>query len=156
MMRLSIFTAAAAFVTLGTVGATAAPSGAMTVYKDPNCGCCGGWIDYVRAAGFEIEIRDTTSMHDVKVRLGVPDELLSCHTAEIDGYVVEGHVPLPAIEAVLKQRPKVTGLAVPGMPAGSPGMDAPGMASEPYEVILFADGARQPLWTFLGSERQER
>lgn len=156
MTRMSLVVASAAFLAFGA-SASAAPGQAMIVHKDPNCGCCGAWIDHVRQAGFEVEVRETTLMHEVKAELGVPDDLLSCHTAEIAGYVVEGHVPVAAIEAVLGQRPDVVGLAVPGMPMGSPGMDAPGMAAEPYEVALFAaNGVRHPLGTFVGAERVER
>ncbi|MGJ3263496.1 MAG: DUF411 domain-containing protein [Salinarimonas sp.] len=157
MTRMTLVAASAAFLVLGAAGASAAPGAAMIVHKDPNCGCCGAWIDHVRAAGFAVEVRDTTRMDEIKAALGVPDDLLSCHTAEVGGYVLEGHVPVSAFEAVLAQRPGVVGVAVPGMPMGSPGMDAPGMAAEPYEVVLFAENdVRHPLGTFVGAQRADR
>lgn len=98
----------------------------MTVTRDPNCGCCHGWVTHVRAAGFSVEMVEIADVMPLKTRLGVPDGLMSCHTAEIGGYVVEGHVPADAIKRLLIERPKVTGLAVAGMPVGSPGMQVPG------------------------------
>ena len=113
----------------------------LTVHKDPNCGCCGGWVEHLRAAGFEVAVRETSDLQPLKARLGVPDALASCHTAEMGRYVIEGHVPVRAIERLLGEQPDARGLAVPGMPLGSPGM---GGAPEVYEVILF------------GADRQER
>lgn len=108
----------------------------MTVTKDPNCGCCGSWIKYLRANGFSVDIVDTTDMDRIKVGLGVPAALQSCHTAEIGGYVIEGHVPADTIRRLLTERPQATGLAVAGMPASAPGMDVPG-ATDVYDVTLF-------------------
>ncbi|GGK54802.1 DUF411 domain-containing protein [Salinarimonas ramus] len=157
MNHKTLAAALAGALLLGASGAVAETNRTMIVHKDPNCGCCGAWVDHVRAAGFEVEVRETSLMHEIKAELGVPDDLLSCHSAEVDGYVLEGHVPVSAIEAVLAQRPDVVGVAVPGMPMGSPGMDAPGMAAEPYEVVLFGEeGVRHPLGTFVGAERVER
>lgn len=110
----------------------------MRVHRDPSCGCCEAWVAHVRKAGFEARIEISDDVDAVKRRLGVPDALASCHTAEIDGYVVEGHVPAAAIEKLLAERPAIRGLAVPGMPIGSPGMETPGMAPEPFQVIAFA------------------
>src|SRR5690625_2907178 len=110
----------------------------VTVSKDPNCGCCTGWAEHIEAAGFPVRIVESQSVDVLKQRLGVPPTLYSCHTAEVDGYVVEGHVPAAAIRRLLTERPSATGLAVPGMPAGSPGMDFPGVAAEPYAVLLFS------------------
>ena len=93
-----------------------------TVYKSPTCGCCGEWEKHLRAAGFRVESRPTAAMEQVKARLGVPEALRSCHTATIGDYVVEGHVPAADIKRLLRERAKVAGLAVPGMPAGAPGM----------------------------------
>lgn len=109
----------------------------VTVTKDPSCGCCGGWIEHIRAAGYPVHVVESSDVDALKQRLGVPAELTSCHTAEVDGYVVEGHVPATAIRRLLAERPAGTGLAVPGMPAGSPGMNFPGVDPEPYEVLLF-------------------
>jgi len=113
----------------------------MTVYKSPTCGCCGDWVDHMREAGFEVVVRDTAGMAAVKTSLGVPAALGSCHTATVDGYVVEGHVPAAVVRRVLEERPAVAGVAVPGMPIGSPGMEVPGRIPEPFDVFAFtADG----------------
>ena len=97
----------------------------MVVTKDPNCGCCTGWVKHVQAAGFDVEVVESSEINRLKTRLGVPEALASCHTAEIGGYVVEGHVPPAAIKRLLAEKPAGKGLAVPGMPVGSPGMEVP-------------------------------
>ena len=108
----------------------------MTVYKDPNCGCCKLWVDHVRAAGFTVTVRDTADMGAVKASFGVPASLHSCHTARIGPYTIEGHVPAELITRLLAEQPVGRGLAVPGMPVGSPGMEM-GDRKDPYEVVLF-------------------
>lgn len=135
---------ALALGTVGLVGAGAAAQAAdtpeMVVYKSPTCGCCGAWIEHMQAAGYTVVAKDTDALTTVKRMLGVPDALQSCHTAVIDGYVVEGHVPAEQVDALLKDRPEVAGIAVPGMPQSSPGMDVPG-ADDAYEVVAFeSDG----------------
>ncbi len=135
---------AAAFVPLVARAAGRPP---MTVHKDPNCSCCGGWVEHVRKAGFSVTVEETPDLAPVKARLGVPEELASCHTAEIAGYAIEGHVPAPMIERLLTERPKALGLAVPGMPPGSPGM---GGAPEIYEVVLFGPQGRRIYGRFKG------
>ena len=122
----------------------------VSVHKDPGCGCCGGWIEHLRANGFAVRANDSDQMGLIKQRLGVPEALASCHTAEVDGYVIEGHVPAAAIRRLLAERPAATGLAVPGMPAGSPGMDFPGVAPELYEVVLFGPSGQQGFARFHG------
>lgn len=113
----------------------------MVVYKDPNCGCCANWIDHIRAAGIEVEVRDTRDMNQVKMQQGVSRDLSSCHTALIDGYVIEGHVPAEDVLRMLQERPEIKGLAVPGMPIGSPGMEQGSPADyQAYDVVAF-DGA---------------
>jgi hypothetical protein len=102
-------------------GATWAES-AITVYKAPNCGCCIKWVDYLRGEGFEVKVINQSNLGPVKQRAGVPPEMASCHTAQVDGYVIEGHVPATAIRKLLQERPATRGLAVPGMPDNSPGM----------------------------------
>lgn len=94
----------------------------MQVEKTPTCGCCEVWIDMAREAGFEVEVTETSDYAGMKKAAGVPRRLVSCHTARIGGYVVEGHVPFAAIRALLRDRPDIAGIAVPGMPAASPGM----------------------------------
>jgi hypothetical protein len=123
----------------------------MLVHKDPNCGCCAGWAKHVRAAGFEIKVIESRDLAPLKARLGVLEHLTSCHTAQIDGYVVEGHVPAAAIKRLLAERPNATGLAVPGMPVGSPGMEVDGVATELYEVILFTPSGEKIYARFRGS-----
>ncbi len=121
----------------------------VSVTKDPSCGCCDGWVAHIEAAGFPVRVVESADMDSLKQRLDVPAELASCHTAEVDGYVVEGHVPALAIRRLLAERPDATGLAVPGMPAGSPGMDFPGVDPEPYEAFLFGPTNRS-FGRFLG------
>ena len=122
----------------------------VTVTKDPSCGCCEGWADHIRAAGFPVQIVESADVDSVKRRLGIPAELASCHTAEVDGYVIEGHVPAAALRQLLAERPAATGLAVPGMPAGSPGMEFPGVEPEPYDVVLFGPGGQMRFARFRG------
>jgi hypothetical protein len=104
------------------------------VWKDPGCDCCDGWARHMRHAGFSVTVRESDNMAAIKRARGVPDDLRSCHTAVIDGYVIEGHVPAPDVVRLLAERPAAKGLSAPGMPASAPGMDRPG---EPYSVILF-------------------
>jgi len=113
----------------------------MTVTRDPYCGCCGSWVEHVRGAGFPVEVVEIADVMPLKARLGVPAALTSCHTAEVDGYVIEGHVPAEAIRRLLVERPRATGVAVAGMPVGSPGMEVPDQPSQAYEVILFSNDA---------------
>lgn len=113
----------------------------MVVHKSPTCGCCSLWVEHVRAAGFEVEVRDHDDLSAIKQRLGVPYGKGSCHTAEVGGYFVEGHVPAGDIQRLLKQRPQARGLTVPGMPAGSPGMEMPDGRTQAYAVeLVTADG----------------
>ena len=138
---------------VGSSGAACAQSRQprdLVVYKTPTCPCCDGWIAHIEDAGFPVRVVESTDMDSFKQRLGVPAELASCHTAEVDGYVIEGHVPAAAIRRLLVERPDATGLAVPGMPAGSPGMDFPGVDPEPYEAFLFGPTTRS-FGRFLGS-----
>jgi hypothetical protein len=107
----------------------------ITVYKDPNCGCCSRWVTHLRDAGFTVVARDTSAMDAVKAKHGVTSELASCHTAVVDGYVIEGHVPAADIQRLLESKPRVVGLAVPGMPMGSPGME--GSRTDAYDVLSF-------------------
>jgi hypothetical protein len=109
----------------------------IVVNKDPSCGCCSDWIKHLRTAGFEPDVNELSDLATLKSRLAIPDALASCHTAQIDGYVIEGHVPASTIRRLLSERPQAIGLAVPGMPAGSPGMGVPGGLEKTYDVILF-------------------
>lgn len=114
----------------------------LVVYKRPNCGCCGAWIDHVKHAGFEVEVHDAEDLTPVKMKHGISSDLESCHTTTVGQYAIEGHVPAGDIVRLLTSKPNITGIAVPGMPAGSPGMEQ-GDYKEAYEVIAFdRNGAR--------------
>lgn len=113
-----------------------ASAGRMDIYKDPLCGCCESWAAAMRAAGFTVEIHNESDMTAIKSRFAVPAEMEACHTGVLDGYVVEGHVPVDAIRKLLAERPDIAGIAVPGMPAGSLGMGDDPEAS--YEVYAIA------------------
>lgn len=111
----------------------------VEVWKDPNCGCCKDWIAHIEANGFSVKTHDTGN-NPVRLKLGMPKSLGSCHTALVDGYVIEGHVPARDIHRLLKAKPAALGLSVPGMPVGSPGMDGPAYngRKDPYDVLLVA------------------
>lgn len=150
MSRRSVLAGTAAILLAPHFAIASVPLPGVTVHKDPNCGCCGGWADHLKAAGFPVNILNSTDLAAVRRRLGVPDDLAGCHTAEMAGYVVEGHVPAPAIKRLLSEKPQAKGLAVPGMPLGSPGMDGP---PEVYEVILFGPQGRRSYGKFRGAEQ---
>jgi hypothetical protein len=122
----------------------------ITVHRDPNCGCCTGWVRHLQNAGFRARVIETRDVDAVKSRLGVPEDLAACHTAEVVGYVIEGHVPVTAIRRLLGEKPSGRGLAVPGMPVGSPGME--GANPEPYAVTLFGPNGRSTYMRFLGDK----
>ena len=112
----------------------------VLVYKTPTCGCCNGWVEHLREAGFTVDARDVRDLMSVKLDAGVPTGMTSCHTAIVDGYVVEGHVPAEHVARLVQERPDIAGIAVPGMPIGSPGMEGPN--PEPYQVLAFSrDGS---------------
>lgn len=121
------------------------PAPMVTVYKSPSCGCCGKWVDHLKASGFSVTVHDLQNLEPVKERYGVPPRLASCHTATVNGYVIEGHVPAADIRRLLAEKPKVKGLAVPGMPVGSPGMEQ-GNAKEPYDVVSFDETGRSAVY----------
>jgi hypothetical protein len=107
----------------------------ITVYKDPSCGCCKSWIEHLLKHGYRVDAKDTPDMIGIKRTLGIPEGLSACHTAIVNGYLIEGHVPAADIARLLKEKPKVAGLAVPGMPMGSPGMEGP--RAQHYQVLSF-------------------
>jgi hypothetical protein len=107
----------------------------ITVYKDANCGCCKTWIEHLIKHGYRVDAKDSDDMTEIKRSLGVPEALTSCHTAVVNGYLIEGHVPAADIARLLKTKPKIAGLAVPGMPMGSPGMEGP--RKQKYDVLSF-------------------
>jgi hypothetical protein len=118
-----------------TPGATPA-SVSMVVYKTPTCGCCEKWVTHMRQAGFTVDARNIPDTTAERAKAGVPLDLASCHTGVVDGYAVEGHVPADLVKRMLKERPKIAGIAAPGMPIGSPGMEQPGY-NEAYNVMAF-------------------
>jgi hypothetical protein len=122
----------------------------ITVHKDPTCGCCSGWVEHLQKAGFGTKVLDTRDLDAVKRRLGVPDDLAACHTAEVAGYIIEGHVPAAALKRFLAEKPNAAGLAVPGMPIGSPGME--GGKPEKYDVVLFGQDGRRTYMSFIGEQ----
>lgn len=126
----------------GTPAAASSALPLVVVHKDPYCGCCVSWIEHMRAAGFPVEVRDVADVMPIKQRVGLPAGKESCHTAEVAGYFIEGHVPADDVKRLLAEAPDARGLAVPGMPAGSPGMEVPGGHVDPYVVELIGrDGS---------------
>ena len=108
----------------------------MIVHKSESCGCCEGWVQHMQRAGFLVEVRNESNLDEVKTRVGVPFGKGSCHTAEVGGYFIEGHVPAGDVQRLLAQRPNAKGLVLPGMPLGSPGMEVPDGTVQPYTVEL--------------------
>ncbi len=109
----------------------------VVMYKAPNCKCCTGWAEHLRQDGFSVTIHKREDMDAIKTKFGVSDKLASCHTALVDGYVIEGHVPAADVERLLKERPDIVGLTAPGMPMKSPGMQAVGQKPQGYTVLAF-------------------
>ena len=134
---------AAGLLSLPSLAEAAAAGTPITVYKTPTCGCCKAWVEHLSKNGFSPKTHDLNDLSETKDTLGVPDALRSCHTAVIGRYVIEGHVPADLIRKLVAEKPaNVLGLAVPGMPVGSPGMEVPGR-KDPYDVFAFTrDGKR--------------
>ena len=149
LKTLASLTAAAAL----TPGLMAQTRPKVEVWKDPDCGCCKDWVSHLEANGFQVSVHDSGNAQ-ARTRLGVPDKLGSCHTAQVSGYALEGHVPARDIKRLLKERPKAVGLAVPGMPVGSPGMDGPEYKGrkDPYDVLLIqANGSSKVYQSYRAS-----
>jgi hypothetical protein len=142
MSRSITLALALAVLTLfGAVAARQKPAGPLVeVFKTPTCGCCSKWVEHMRASGFTVRTTDLDDISEIKKSRGVPDGVQSCHTAVVNGYVVEGHVPAADVHKLLKEKPAVAGIAVGGMPMGSPGMEVPGMKAQPYNVMSFDKG----------------
>ncbi len=140
-----------AFTSLFVIGAvyvrseSSSDAKTVTVYKTPTCGCCKKWVGLLIKSGYQVTVHDLSDLTEIKTEYGVPRALASCHTAIIDGYVLEGHVPIDVIQKMLKEKPKVTGITVPGMPMGSPGME--GDYSEPYDVLTFDSQGNTSVYT---------
>jgi hypothetical protein len=137
-----MITIAAVLAALASFGAApaqrpAAQGPVVQVYKTPTCGCCANWVKHLQDNGFTTRVTDLDDLSQLKAKLGVPGAAQSCHTATVDGYVLEGHVPAADVRRMLKERPAITGIAVPGMPIGSPGMEVPGRKPDAYKVMSF-------------------
>lgn len=147
---LSVFVVATALVGASVDGRHLDPVNSshaapvLQVYKSATCGCCKEWIAHMRSAGFDARVTDLeeSALQAKKSALGVHEPLRSCHTAVVDGYVIEGHVPAADVQRLLKDKPKVAGLAVPGMPVGSPGMEVPGGRTDRYNVLTYTKSGR--------------
>jgi hypothetical protein len=148
--RRHVLTLAAAGLAVHLVPALAAKAlPAMQVFKNPSCGCCGAWIDHLKAAGFDVRVTSVEDTSAVRQKLGLADRFGSCHTALVAGYVVEGHVPADDVKRLLASRPQALGLAVPGMPAGSPGMEV-GARQDRYDVLLIDKQGRETVFASHG------
>jgi hypothetical protein len=140
-MQYRAFLRVTAIAVVSLLGSAALPSHheaappTITVFKDPNCGCCKSWVEHLKKHGFAVVVRDTSDLSGAKRAGRVPEQLYACHTAFVNGYVVEGHVPARDIQRLLKEKPKVAGIGVGGMPAGSPGMEVGRV--DPYDVLAF-------------------
>lgn len=134
-------------VVSGQQGKTATGKPSVAVFKSPTCGCCAKWNEHMTAAGYAVNSRDMTDMNAVKDEHRVPSPLRSCHTALVAGYVIEGHVPADVVARLLAERPAgVVGIAVPGMPAGSPGMESPDGFKTPYQVMAFTQDGQSRVY----------
>jgi hypothetical protein len=140
---LSLAAAAAAAAALSSFAKASLPT--VEVFKNPDCGCCGAWVEHLKAAGFTVRVRETPDTGAVRKRHGIPDQFGSCHTGVVAGYAVEGHVPADDIKRLLAQKPTAAGLSVPGMPAGSPGMEA-GSRKDPFQVLLIDRAGRSSVY----------
>jgi len=127
-------------VPLAIAGSVRAASVAVTLYKNPECGCCDGYVDYLRHHGFEVTSKPTNDLAEISRKAGVPADLQGCHTAFIGDYVVDGHVPVEAIEKLLAEHPTIKGITLPGMPEGSPGMY--GKKAEPFTVYAIGQDGK--------------
>jgi hypothetical protein len=135
----------AAFLSaLGVPLLASAAAPIVEVYKSAYCGCCSEWVDHLKANGFRVKVQDVANPSDYREKFGMPQELGSCHTGMVQGYVIEGHVPAAEIKRLLAERPKAKGLAVPAMPMGSPGMEGP--RRDPYDVMLVQTNGRKSVY----------
>jgi len=140
---LSLAAGAASLVAISPVAATALPQ--VEVFKSPHCECCGAWVEHMKAAGFNVKVSLVNDTTAARKRLGMPDKFGSCHTATVGGYVLEGHVPAAEVKKLLAAKPAAVGLAVPGMPPGSPGMEV-GARQDPYHVFLIGKSGRETVF----------
>jgi hypothetical protein len=150
MNRRIFLSTAAAVAAAGSVASMAsAPLPQVEVYKNPDCGCCGAWVDHLRAAGFPVRVHETPDTAAVRKRHGIPDRFGSCHTGVVAGYALEGHVPADDVKRLLAKKPVAAGLSVPGMPVGSPGMEM-GSRKDPFQVLLIDKAGRSSVFALHG------
>lgn len=140
---LNAVAAAAATASLPVFAASSLPQ--IEVFRNPDCGCCGAWVEHLKAAGFSVKVHETPDTSVVRKRHGIPDEFGSCHTGVVSGYALEGHVPAEDIKRLLAKKPAAAGLSVPGMPVGSPGMEV-GSRKDPYQVLLIDKAGRSSVF----------
>ena len=146
MKRRTILAAAAGLSTLAVLPTRAASSWpAIDVFKSATCGCCKAWVEHLKAAGFDVRVTDVDDTTAARKRLGMPDAFGSCHTGTVGGYALEGHVPAADVKRLLAAKPQAVGLAVPGMPVGSPGMEV-GTRRDPYDVLLVERNGRSTVF----------
>lgn len=141
---ISLALGAMAFTAIPALAASTLPP--VEVFKNPSCGCCGAWVDHLKAAGFEVKVTMVDDTSVARKKYGLPDRFGSCHTAVVAGYVVEGHVPAADVKKLLAMKPVAVGIAVPGMPVGSPGMEM-GSRKDPYKVLLVDKQGRERVFS---------
>ena len=146
MVRRIVIVLAALTLLSGAAWAQRPQKPVIEVYKTSTCGCCRIWVEHLQSSGFTVRTTDVEDLSGIKAKHAVPSRLQSCHTGVIDGYVVEGHVPAADIQRMLKERPKVAGLAVPGMPIGSPGMEVKGVTPQPFDVMAFQKDGKSSVY----------
>ena len=146
MKRRTFLSAVAGLSAVASVPARAATAWpTVDVFKSPTCGCCGAWVEHLKASGFDVRVTEVDDTAAARKRLGMPDAFGSCHTATVGGYVLEGHVPAAEVKRLLGAKPKAIGLAVPGMPVGSPGMEV-GSRRDPFDVLLVERNGRSTVY----------
>lgn len=151
MMRRNFLGAVAGALAAASLPVLGAPSLPLVeVYKNPDCGCCGAWVDHLKAAGFPVKVHETPDTGGIRKRHGMPDKFGSCHTGVISGYAIEGHVPAEDIKRLLAKKPAAAGLSVPGMPVGSPGMEV-GSRKDAYQVLLIDKAGRASVFATYAS-----
>jgi hypothetical protein len=144
MKRRNTLAAIASLVLLAISSPSQSSGPLVTVFKTPTCGCCGKWVEHLKANGFTVKVEEVNDTSTYERQYRVPQSMVSCHTAVVNGYTIEGHVPAAEIKRLLSERPKVVGLAVPGMPVGSPGMEA--THSDAYSVFVFDENGHASVY----------
>lgn len=150
MINLSRRSLLGGAMTVAVVVPAAAELPTLEVWKQRACGCCKAWAKHFEAAGFGVTIHEVDDVTPTRALAGVPEDLAGCHTARAGGYVIEGHVPVEAVQRLLSERPSIAGLAVPGMPMGSPGMEVEGEPAEPFDIVAFAGDGRRYVFMAVG------